>query len=812
MSGPGVLEDLRVIDATTGPVGGLATMVLADFGADVVKVEPPGGDRFRALPGSSLWLRGKRSVELDLSAAPGRERVRELVAGADVLVVSGPPGRAARLGIDAASAESAQPAIVHCSITPWGPRGPYADLPGYDGIVAARGGRMRAFERQLRRDGPVYSAVPVAMHAASQGAVQGIVAALIARERGAGAQRVETSLLQGLIPYDLIELLATQLAERRGEAPTTLSHMGGDLPTLNYHPVMASDGRWLQCGNLMEHLFLSFLDALELLGEMLVQPRFAEPPDRWDESTVDAARDLILQRVAERPADDWMEAFRRNGNVAIEPYLDTRGALAHRDLLANDSVWAVDDPERGRVVQIGPIAELRVTPARPGRRPPRPGEHTREVLAERRPPRPVAAAAGAPPPPGRPLEGVTVLEIATIIAAPLSTTFLADLGARVIKIEALAGDPYRNLVPGGTPGVKTNAAKESICIDLKSREGLEIAHELAARADVLMHNFRPQVAARYGLDERLLERNAGLVVVAANGYGAHGPDAPRPSTHPVPGAAMSGAGYQAAGALDVRCQGLEEIREISRQLMRANESNPDPNTSVVIASTMLLGLLARQRHGVGQTAQVSMLVANAYANADDFLDYPGKPQRPPIDRDGRGPGACYRLYRARDGWVFLAVTTDAEWARLCDTLGRADLRDDPRFAKLEARRGNDAALIELLEPLLAAGAADEWERRLLEQGVACVRADGPSPGQFLAHDPHVLGNGFSPTSTHARFGEYRRWGPLVTVGGPAPAYAPGCLAGDHTDALLLELGYTRDDVARLRTERVVASEPVEAAW
>src|SRR3954464_6607328 len=124
---PSVLEAIRVLDLTTGPVGGMATMVLADFGADVVKVEPPGGDRFRSLAAAPLWLRGKRSVMLDLHTAAGREELHRLVAGTDVLVVAGPPSRAERWGVDADAAIALQPDLVHCSITGWGQAGPLAE-------------------------------------------------------------------------------------------------------------------------------------------------------------------------------------------------------------------------------------------------------------------------------------------------------------------------------------------------------------------------------------------------------------------------------------------------------------------------------------------------------------------------------------------------------------------------------------------------------------------------------------------------------------------------------------------------------------
>src|SRR5688500_8090666 len=284
-----VLEGIRVVDVTSGPVGGTATMILADFGADVVKVEPPRGDRFRATAAAPLWLRGKRSVTADLATAAGLDALHGLIRSANVVVVSGPPSRARRWGIDADAATALRGDLVHCSITGWGETGPLAEVPGWDAAVAARSGRMMAFERQLRRGGPVYAAVPVASHIAAHGAVQGIVAGLYSRARGGGAQRVETSLLQGVLPFDLVELLLVEMVERSGTEVPNITTAGGDMPTLNYHPVRTADGRWIQCGNLLEHLLMAFLDATDLLGELLVEERFTVPPGQWDEATTDAA-------------------------------------------------------------------------------------------------------------------------------------------------------------------------------------------------------------------------------------------------------------------------------------------------------------------------------------------------------------------------------------------------------------------------------------------------------------------------------------------------------------------------------------------
>jgi crotonobetainyl-CoA:carnitine CoA-transferase CaiB-like acyl-CoA transferase len=801
-----VLAGIRVLDLSTGPVGGSATTVLADFGADVVKVEPPDGDRFRELATSPLWLRGKRSAVIDLSTDGGREQVRSLVETADVLVVSGPPARSSRWGLDPTAAFELNAALVHCSITPWGGCGPYMEFPGYEGLVAAKSGRMLAFAAQLPREGPVYGAVPVASHAASQGAVHGVLAALLARERSGRGQRVETSLLQGMLPYDLWAALLHQLLSSTGQPPPDPKLVGGMMPTLNYHPVLAKDDRWIQCGNLLEHLFLSFLDAIDLLGELLEDEAFQGPPATWSWDSIESARDRILLRMREKTAAEWMEIFHRSGNVAAEPFLDPREALDLPDLADNGVIVEVDDPDRGRVRQIGPIARLTETPAIPATPAPRVGEHTSEVLSETRS-RPEFAASRETSAAG-PLADITVLEIATVIAAPLATSLLADLGARVVKVEPITGDPYRHLLPNGELAVKTNAGKESICIDLKSEPGRDLLRELVRRSDALVHNFRQGVPERLGFGyDQACELRPGIVWVALNGYGPDGPSARRPATHPVIGAAAGGAVYQAGPALAVECRTLEEIREISRQLGQANEANPDPSSSVVGASAILLALLARRRHGIGQAVFVDMLTANAWANSDYFLQYRGKPPRPPVDPDLYGLGACYRLYAASEGWVFLAVPSDRDFARFCAAVDRDDLAREPRFATREARREHDQALSVEIASLLQQRDANAWEKHLTERKVGCVRADGSPVGEFFTQDPHVLANGLAPECTHARFGELSRWGPLTTVNGPLPRYGTSPLAGEHTDALLEELDHSAAEITQLREAGVVASEP-----
>lgn len=208
------LEGLRVIDLSVGPAGGLATTVLVDFGAEGIKVERPGGDPFRSMTAAPMWLRGKRSVVCDLGSRDGRRALHRLTDGADVVVTTFSPSRSRRLGADSETLCRRNPALVYCSISAWGTRGPYTDYPGWEALVAAKSGRMLAFEGQRPRPGPAFTAVPVATHAAAQGAVQGILAALLARERDGRGRVVETSLLRALLPYDLLGLPMAQLIAR----------------------------------------------------------------------------------------------------------------------------------------------------------------------------------------------------------------------------------------------------------------------------------------------------------------------------------------------------------------------------------------------------------------------------------------------------------------------------------------------------------------------------------------------------------------------------------------------------------------------
>ena len=761
-----------------------------------------------------MWLRSKRSIVLDPESEEDKRLLRDLCETADVVISSDPTPVAIQKGRDYETLGRQNSRLIYCSITAWGNRGPYAEYPADRALVAAKSGRMTSYTGVARRDGPAFPAVQAETHAAAQSAVAGILGAVFSRDATGRGQFVETSLLQGTFPYDLNTLLRAQLVERypslfEGDPYAALTSTS--MPTLGYQPIMGSDGRWIQLANLLEHLFSSSIDALDLNVEVYGNPDLAGAP-RLAPEAMEQVRNLMLERARTKPAAEWMRIFFENGNVAAEIVGTAQEALNHPDLLANGEVVDLETP-RGTVRQLGPLARLTRTPASITGNTPEPDEHRDAIIAEVRG---RAKSDGHVPATDRvarphPLSGITVVEFATIIAAPLGASLLADLGARVIKVEPVrGGDPIRTLGVGLGAYItssKTTAGKESICVDLKSKEGQEAVHRLLREADVLIHNYRPGVPERLGIGyDTIAGLNPGIVYVSVNGYGPDGPSAHRPAAHPIPGAVNGGALMQAGTGWPADTTSLDGIREASRWFYRSNEANPDPNTSVVVSTAALLGLYSRRRNGEGQKIFLSMLGANGYANFDGFVQYEGKPERPQLDADLHGLNSCHRLYRSADGWVFLAIREDAEWDLFCGLVGAATL-NDPRFATTTGRAAHDAELADRLAEVLSQRASLEWERMLAPNGVGCVEATTRTAGQFFLQDEHVAANDLRITADHAMWGTYERWGPMVKFSDTPGRYGPGVLAGEHTDAILSELGYSTDDVARLRADGVVDSSP-----
>ena len=281
---------------------------------------------------------------------------------------------------------------------------------------------------------------------------------------------------------------------------------------------------------------------------------------------------------------------------------------------------------------------------------------------------------------------------------------------------------------------------------------------------------------------------------------------PVTSAHPIPGAGLGGVVYQVGGISERKLETIEELREMARKLSRANEVNPDPNTSMVVCSAALLGLYAKQSAGKGQQVFIDMFGANAYANYDDFVQYDGKPERPPLDSELCGPGPLYRLYPCKEGWIFLGLLLEEEWRSFCKTTEREDLLRNPDFSDEELRNTNRDALSSALADLFSTKAAAEWESIIGSQGLGCVVADGSWLPQFLLKDAHVRENKWMIPVNHPTWGEHLRNGPMIEFSRSRCVLKGAGLAGEMTDSILNELGYSEAEILALRKDHVVCAE------
>jgi crotonobetainyl-CoA:carnitine CoA-transferase CaiB-like acyl-CoA transferase len=395
-----------------------------------------------------------------------------------------------------------------------------------------------------------------------------------------------------------------------------------------------------------------------------------------------------------------------------------------------------------------------------------------------------------------------VLELGTYYAAPYGATLLTDLGARVIKIEQLDGDPIRHILPFPEVGaIKVLQGKESIAVDIATDEGREIVLELVRRADAVLQSFRAGVAERHGYTPAdLLAVNPDLVYLSAPGYGVGPPCGHRPAYAPTIGAA-SGLAYRNVGGVDNVPQRADlDLESVKRYSMHMNSAamgplNADPLSAASVGTALALGLLARRRGAPGQAMLMSMLSTMAHALSEGMVEYADAPELAAPDGELYGLTARYCLYRASEGWVFLAAPAESDWHTLAGALVLPDdLRDD------------DDKLAAALAERFASRPADDWERELTALDVACVAVSTDPLDGILFSD---LGKslGFVVETTHATIGDYPRCTPMVEFSRSGGVAGPAPLCGAHTDAVLTELGYSAERIDALRSAGVLGSKP-----
>ena len=382
-----------------------------------------------------------------------------------------------------------------------------------------------------------------------------------------------------------------------------------------------------------------------------------------------------------------------------------------------------------------------------------------------------------------PLAGIRVVDLTSYIAGSYGAMMLADMGASVVKVEALEGDSFREL-----PGFYGwNRGKRSIAVNLKEPDGLAIVRRLAVQADVAMDNMRPGVADRLGVGYAALAAlNPRLIYSSVSAFGSTGPYRERPGFDPL---------LQAMGGL-MALQGFGGPPEYLRT------APADYYCAALACQAVLAALFARERTGRGQKVETSLLNAVLALQSGLVVDFPG---RQTVLRET----PTYRLYRAADGgWLFLACGNQSFWVKLCKAIGRPELADDPRFSSWLSRRDHGEALTPLLEAAFASRQCDEWLRVLAEHDIPAARTQAL---QDFMRDPAVLHHGMVVTYAHPEKGALTLMGqPLRFSDTPAADAGRPPTLGEHTDAVLRELGYADGDIADLRRRSVVAGAPATA--
>jgi crotonobetainyl-CoA:carnitine CoA-transferase CaiB-like acyl-CoA transferase len=812
----GPLAGLRVLDFSTTAAGAQASQTLADFGAEVVQVEPPGGSQLRTQPGYPFLARGKQSIVLDLRTEADRALARTMASGADVVIEAFRPGVMERLGLGYEDLRADNPGLVFGSVTGFGRTGPYAAAKGYEGLVMARIGALAASGGMVTRPGPAHVSMPYGSYGASQLLLTGILAALHERRSSGLGQRVDTSLVKGVAALGTWNwyhhILVTKFPEAFSQT-AAVSDTGVPMSPIFFMLLigLTKDGRWLQFSQVQLHLYMAMLKIMGLdwvlADEDLKGAAFAMGHPRTAEFW-----ERLLSAVRERTMAEWQQVFEEHHDVWAETMRHGSELLGHPQMRHLGEPVELPDAERGPVRQPGPIARLDKTPAVLRGGAPRLDADGPGLRAS---PWPAAAADASVPPEGTPsgpaLGDVVVLELGTFFAAPFGATVLRELGARVIKVEPIRGEPMRTLLPFPELGAaKVMQGKESIAVDMSNDEGRAIVHELARRSHLALQSFRGAAAQRQGVDSATLRRvNPELVYLDAPGYGTDGPCGDRPAYAPTIGAGsglvMRNIGASVPENADLT---MAQIRENALRLAGAGTTEyaqADGISALTVASALVLGLAARDRTGISQGMRTTMLTSTAHALADDMVEHDGRPQTLAPDTGLFGYSALYRLYQAADGWIYLAAPAMREWQALAAALAAdVDLAGDARFADEASRRAHDTELAQVLAAVFATRPAQDWEDYLLGLDVGCVVAHAEPPEAVLQSKEFAGAADLLVQVEHPSFGEHVRLKPYIELSRSATLAEPGVLAGQHTNDILAELGYDEQAIASLKERGVVA--------
>ena len=674
MAAQGALAGVRVIDFGQYVAGPMAAMYLADNGADVVRVDPPGGARWKH-PANAILQRSKRSVVLDLKQDTDRATARRLVETADVVIEGFRPGVMRRLGLAPDSFGEVNDRLIWCSIPGFSAQDERAGLEAWEGIVSAATGLYPPHTLAIEGP-PVFSPIPLASTFAAMMAAHRIAAALISRHRYGRGSFIEVSLYHA----------AFQAMGGSCELP--LSRVYGDPTLARLSPLSATgfetaDGTLFQISVPVRGI-QALVDRLELGVDLL----------SLDAEGIIELRALLVERFKERTAMEWEKFTQEEVGLASGPILSSKDWLADAHAYESKTVIEVSDPELGSTRQAGfPVLLTATAPdlqfARRAT-----GEDQDDVLEELKT-LTTPASSGVEPNTDPALSGVCVLDSSTLLAGPTTGRILAQYGASVVKIEKASvargeADPLTDEVIYQLSHRTMNSGKRMMYLDIKHPQAAPALEKLFAWADVVHHNYTLGSVSRLGFAPDQIRRYRADAIVSST------------SLHSRGGFREAYRGHedlaQATTGVALRSGGTEEPRSTAMLLN-------DHGAGHLSVFGILLALFHRYRTGAAQEVNMALSRMATLHQFPFMLAYEGRVWNEPAGPYATGYSAADRLYRASDSWFYLACPTDRFRERIAALKG---CEQTANFSEqdLERQLENHFALLpvsEAVDQLAAAG-------------------------------------------------------------------------------------------------------------
>jgi crotonobetainyl-CoA:carnitine CoA-transferase CaiB-like acyl-CoA transferase len=799
-----VLETYRVLDLTNED-GLLCGQILADLGADVIQIEPPGGCTARGLgpwiegtPGLeqslffAAYARNKRGLVLDLAAPSDRAHFERLVAGADFLIDSAAPGGAARSGYTHADLLSIQPGLIHVSITPFGCTGPRAAWQATDLIVNAAGGF--AYLSGDAQGPPLRVGVPQAHAQAGADAAMAALVAHFERKRSGRGQHIDISQQHSTTLALMFRSLDGPIEMAPAQRIAGGLQAGGVLVPIRH----ATRDGWVtlgpavlpSTGHFMKRL-LEWVAEEDGCDPALLEENWGTfglrlgagklPPDAYDQ-----CKAVLDAFFATKDAETLMrEAVDRR--LLLAPVLGLESLVESEQLLSRAFNQTLGEgSRRGRYP--GPFARFSESPIQYRCVAP---DLDADGDALRREPARRPAPSGTEPEGRAPLDGVKILDLFWVIAGPTATRVLADYGADVVRVESskqldtLRVSPpwqYSQPSPDGAAGFQSaNANKRCLCLDWTTAKGRAVLMDLVRWADVVTESFAPGVLAAHGLDWPSLRAvNPDLIMISSSIMGQTGP----------------WRAFSGFGRLAVSFSGFQALTS----LPDTPPSGPFGAYTDAIASrynaiAILAALEHRDSTGQGQYIDLSQTEAALHFLAPAYLDWTlnGTPTRALGNQsDTASPHGIYRAL-GEDAWVAIAIRSDPEWRDLCELMDRADL----------APRRHDHRVAEAgIEAWTLHEDAETIASRLQERGIAAYAALNTLQ---LARDPQLEHRDHFIEIEHAVYQSSSVESSRLSLS-RSKAKRPRealMLGADSRRVLESTLGYTPDEIDALEAEGVL---------